>query len=171
MLIFCSNDRLKALIEDCWSEDDAARPPFSIIVKRLDTILIDIAVLDTQANTFWKKYFPTRVSHRYGISLLGIYLPATCPIRTKRLGKISLTSSVGSWSWLRASTFHRPSAGSAQLLWANWLKITWTCWRAPIYPWTCGVWKVWWQINRRQVKVSYWTRRRKLWDSKSSAML
>ncbi len=63
ILIFLFCYRLKTLIEDCWAADDSARPPFSAIVKRLDTILIDIAVMDLQANTFWKKYFPTRVSY------------------------------------------------------------------------------------------------------------
>ncbi len=89
-------DRLKALIEDCWSADETARPSFSTIVKRIDTILIDIAVVDVQANIFWKKYFPTRVRDRINTSLLGKYLSAFHEIRTKCRGKISLTSSVAS---------------------------------------------------------------------------
>lgn len=48
---------LKYLMEACWSADRKKRPPFNEIVFRLDEVLIDAALDDEKARSFWKKYF------------------------------------------------------------------------------------------------------------------
>jgi hypothetical protein len=53
------------LIEDCWNADAQMRPSFSGIVKRLENIIVDIAILDPQANQFWKKNFLTQDQVRW----------------------------------------------------------------------------------------------------------
>lgn len=48
---------LKKLMQECWQTDFAKRPSFERINKKIDQILIQIAILDDQGRRFWKKYF------------------------------------------------------------------------------------------------------------------
>jgi serine/threonine protein kinase len=58
---------LKMLIQDCWNANAEMRPSFSGIVKRLDNIIVDIAILDPQGNQFWKKSFLTQDNVRWTV--------------------------------------------------------------------------------------------------------
>jgi len=51
------NVDLLTLLTQMWDADISLRPPFSDILKRLDTILICSAVSDDKAQAFWKSYF------------------------------------------------------------------------------------------------------------------
>jgi hypothetical protein len=53
------------LIEDCWNATPEMRPSFSGIVRRLDNIIVDIAILDPLGNQFWKKNFLTHDQVRW----------------------------------------------------------------------------------------------------------
>jgi hypothetical protein len=48
---------LKSLVEDCWSDTPQKRPPFKAILKRLEAVIVDSAILDQSANIFWRKSF------------------------------------------------------------------------------------------------------------------
>lgn len=48
---------LKNLIKQCWDKDPNARPTFEKIITDLDAIIVESAIADPNARTFWKKYF------------------------------------------------------------------------------------------------------------------
>lgn len=48
---------LKKLMQECWHYDHTRRPSFERINRKIDQILIQIAIPDDQARRFWKKYF------------------------------------------------------------------------------------------------------------------
>jgi hypothetical protein len=50
-------DSLKYLISSCWSDDRNSRPLFPSILSQLDEVLVDLAINDPPASTFWKKHF------------------------------------------------------------------------------------------------------------------
>jgi serine/threonine protein kinase len=49
---------LSKLMEDCWQADPEGRPTFDEIIKRLDDILVEIAIPDEAGCNFWKTNFP-----------------------------------------------------------------------------------------------------------------
>jgi serine/threonine protein kinase len=46
---------IKTLILDCWEADPDSRPSFSVIVDRLNNIIIEEAILDTTGRNFWTR--------------------------------------------------------------------------------------------------------------------
>jgi len=49
---------LRDLIDECWHRDATSRPSFSEIIRKLDTILVDCAIKDTEGRNFWAKEYP-----------------------------------------------------------------------------------------------------------------
>ena len=48
---------LKALLEECWQKDPAKRPDFTEINQRLNNILVEAAISEHDAQSFWKEKF------------------------------------------------------------------------------------------------------------------
>jgi hypothetical protein len=68
------------------------RPPFSSIVKRLDHIIVDLAIQDPHANLFWKERFLTKDDVRWKefINLFGEFIGLTTPGSLPILDLISI---------------------------------------------------------------------------------
>lgn len=48
---------LRRLIKDCWADDPSARPTAVRVADQLADVVLDVAILDDRARTFWREHF------------------------------------------------------------------------------------------------------------------
>jgi hypothetical protein len=48
---------LRRLVKDCWADDPSARPTAVRVADQLAEIVLEVAILDERARTFWREHF------------------------------------------------------------------------------------------------------------------